>query len=179
VGILVLAGMLFTFWDYYKYWKIENSNYGHGPGQAAATWNLDQLYQNELVKIRIKYPKDLEAKTQGLKDTETVEFNNGEVSVSVRARNETGTLKDLEDKEIANLAKNEQMYGERSYENTERVNMTVINFQRFVGDKTYMVSRYLAKKGDKLFVVEFSTELINWQKNQPNFREMARTLVLL
>lgn len=160
VGFLVLTGVLFTIWDYAKYRKVETENYGHGPNDKLVSWKLEKLVQTE--DYRIKYPEDLQ-----------------DVRVSVRVRNEKGSLKDLEDKEIAGLAKNEQMYGERSYENTERINMTVIRFQRFEGDKTYMVSRYLAKKNDKLFVLEFVTGLDSWQRMEGNIREMARSLVLL
>jgi len=174
LGGLVLAGVMFTFWDYRNYQKIETINYGHGPGEKAVTWKIDQLYQNEAAKVRIKYPIELK-----IINSDIVGFEGEGVKISLKVKPATGMLKDWEDKEIAGLAKNEQMYGERSYENTERVNMTVINLQRFEGDKTYMVSRYLAMKYNRLYTLEFVTELGNWQKNEGNFKEMARSLVLL
>ena len=171
---LVLFGIMFTFWDYRNYRKIETENYGHGPGDQLVSWEVDQLYQDEIRRFRIKYPKELKL------DEKNLTFSNNEVSANVSVREKTnGTLKDWEDKEIASFAKNEQMYGERSYENTERTNMTVINFQRFEGDQTKMISVYLAKKEDRLYKFIFETDLANWQKNQGNFKLMARTLVLL
>ena len=173
IGGLVLAGVLFTFWDYRNYRKIETENYGHGPGAKIVTWKIDRLFQNEIAGVRIKYPEELKL------DEKKMIFTGEGVTVSLKVQEEKGSLKDWEDKEIAGLAKNEQMYGERSSENTERVNMTVINLQRFEGDKTFMVSRYLAKKNNKLCILEFTTDLADWEKNEGNFKEMARTLVLL
>lgn len=160
IGGLVIVGVLFTFWDYYNYHKIETQNYGHGPGDKVVTWKLDKLVQTK--DYRLKYPEDLQGVTVNIKITSAV-----------------GSLVNWENKEIAGLAENEQMYGERTYENTDRINMTVIRFQRFAGDQTYMVSRYLAKKNDKLFTLEFVTSLEDWQSMEGNITVMARTLVLL
>lgn len=179
VWLLILGGVFITVWDYLAYRKIETQNYGHGPGEAKVTWQLDRLYQDSENRFRLKYADNMRI-VEDVSGQIAVEYDALDVQIRVKVlTGATGTLKDWEDKEIADLQANERMYGERSYENTERTNMTLVRFQRFEEEKTTMVSRYLAKKSETLFVLEFVTDLDKWQINEGNIKEMARSLVLL
>lgn len=175
LGVFLAVLGIKSVWDW-RVWRIEETkNYGHGPGELKPTWQMTQNWQNDIYKIRIKYPKGWSVE-EG--NGQVVKFSDGTETAVIKSVRVFGNLKDQEDMLIKNAGSDERLYGERQYLNTDKTSMTILTWQKFSAGETVMIQKYLAKKGDNLVTVEFFSSLADWRKNEPNFKEMAKTLVL-
>jgi hypothetical protein len=189
IGVGILAGVVVTIGDYRTWRYEETKNYGHGPDVEKATWKLTQIYQNNRAKIRIRYPEGWMAETAGAfrneqqinwpGDGEVVEFRNKNSGVKVSVRKTEGSLTDWENKFLQAADPAERPYGDRQVINTDKGSYTILTWQRFAGNDTYVKQTGLAKKGELLVVVEMESSLFDFKIDEVNFREMMKSLVML
>ena len=189
IGVWLLTGVGVSIWDYRNWRYEETKNYGHGPDVEKATWRLTRIYQNNLAKIRIRYPEGWEvvtasafideARIEWPGDGEVVEFRNKNLNVRVSVSKAEGSLTEWENKFLQEADPGERPYGDRQVVNTDRGSMTILTWQRFAGSQTFMRQWGVAKKGELLVVVKFDSGLVDFKIDEVNFREMIISLVLL
>ena len=94
IGLLLIAGVGFTLWDY-KNWRWEETHkFGQG-GQATSEFlpamKLEGVFSNRIRGVRIKYPKSW--------DVGEMEFREpfGRAKVSIKVKKDTANLSDIAD----------------------------------------------------------------------------------
>jgi len=180
IGVWLVVGVGVSIWDYRNWRQEETKNYGHGPDVEKATWKLTRIYQNNLAKIRIRYPEGWEVVTAP-GDGVVAEFSLREQSkkISIEVRKAEGSLTEWENKFLQETDPGERPYGDRQVVNTDRGSMTILTWQRFAGSQTFMRQWGVVKKGELLVVVKFDSGLVDFKIDEVNFREMIISLVLL
>lgn len=166
LGVLVVGGMVFTVWDY-RQWKTEETkNYGHGweanIGVAPAQ-KLGGIYTNGVLKFRIKYPQDWEAK--GMTFSEPF----GRARVTVTVVKDTRDLPVIADEAAGGVTQ------DRGYVNTDSASLVVLTWEG-TGETKQLA---LAKKENRLYKIEITCESGIWKAWSATFEEIYRSLVLL
>jgi hypothetical protein len=185
VVLVILGGMAFTIKDYERWRHAEWDNYGHGPGEMKPAWVLSQLYQNDLAKLRIRYPENWKTYTypdyrtgviKNMRSEEVVRFFNQEAQVVVKVKGVTGNLTDLVNSE-ALKRKNEGWIVDGDWQNWN------------IGDAA--VTAIVWKKGGEIKIQALAVvkgRLINSEWNgvyqdktlyMGTFRGMLESLVML
>ncbi|KKU01650.1 MAG: hypothetical protein UY06_C0052G0005 [Candidatus Amesbacteria bacterium GW2011_GWA2_47_70] len=166
VGSLLIVGIGFTVWDY-KLWRIEETkNYGQGWEEnkgVAPAQKLAGVYTNKLLKFRIKYPQDWEAKDM------TFSEPFGRAKITVTVEKDTRDLPIIADEMAGGITR------ERNYINTESASLVILTWAGV--KETKQVA--LAKKEDRLYKIEIICESGIWKAWSATFEEIYRSLVLL
>ncbi len=156
LGLLISLGMIFAIWDW-RQWRIaETKNYGQGweeNREVAPAQKLEGVYTDRLLKFRIRYPQDREAKAK----------------IKVIVEKDIRDLSVIADEMAGGITQ------ERNYINTESVSLVILTWAG--ARETKQVA--LAKKEDRLYKIEVTCENGIWKSWSATFEEVYRSLVLL
>lgn len=175
---LLIAGVIFTLWDYKNWRREETRLYGLGKpvevGYSPAA-DLGETFTNSVAGVRIKYPKDwkirsnpeLEKEGAHLSGNkiEVLEMSSGGVTVTVSVQEVKQDLPVIADKMAAGIVK------ERDYITSATAAWTILTWS----DKQIA----LAKKDNRLYVVEATFEKSAWKQFSKTFEEIYRQAVLI
>ncbi|HBC73123.1 hypothetical protein A2379_00030 [Candidatus Amesbacteria bacterium RIFOXYB1_FULL_47_13] len=190
LGILLIAGMVFTVWDY-RDWKWEETRkYGHGyEDQLAPAVALTRTYQNDLVRVRLKYPEEWEINeisNSALTFEEMVKEGGrvvvaqwpGKMTLSIEKT--TRGLPDIADEEVRLLNKaGVNLSKEREYISTQETNMTVLTWEKPNAVRQQeVIQRGLAEKKGRLAVAEAKVSQADWLKWGKTFWEIYRSIII-
>lgn len=166
IGLLLIAGVGFTLWDY-KNWRWEETHkFGQG-GQATSEFlpamKLEGVFSNRIRGVRIKYPKSW--------DVGEMEFREpfGRAKVSIKVKKDTANLSDIADSKAFGVTR------ERDYLDANGLAVTILTWD----GESQVKQVALAKKGDRLVMIEIICESGAWKIFSKTFEAMYRTLVVL
>lgn len=166
IGLLLIAGVGFTLWDY-KNWRWEETHkFGQG-GQATSEFlpamKLEGVFSNRIRGVRIKYPKSW--------DVGEMEFREpfGRAKVSIKVKKDTANLSDIADSKAFGVTR------ERDYLDANGLAVIILTWD----GESQVKQVALAKKGDRLVMIEIICESGAWKIFSKTFEAMYRTLVVL
>lgn len=177
LGALIIGGMIFTVWDY-RNWRWEEMHlYGLGKpvevGYSPAA-DLGETFTNSVARVRIKYPKDWKIRSNpelekrgahlSANKIEVLEMASGGVTVAVGVQEVKQDLSVIADKMAVGIVK------ERDYITSTTAAWTILTWS----DKQIA----LAKKDNRLYIVEATFEKSAWKQFSKTFGEIYRQAVL-
>lgn len=176
--VLLIAGVVFTVWDY-KNWRWEETHlYGLGkPVEAgySPAADLGETFTDLVARVRVKYPKDWKMRSNpelekegaklSVKRIEVVEISLGEVKIAVSVQEVKQDLPVIADKMAVGIVR------ERDYITSATAAWTILTWS----DKQIA----LAKKDNRLYVVEATFEKSAWKQFAKTFEEIYRQVVLI
>lgn len=173
LGVLVLVGMGFTLRDYLQWRREETKNYGQKSLETAQFQPAGELvgpYENRIAKLRIKYPATWTVR-ENKTGEEIVSFSDpdGRAKLSVGTKQVTQNLSDLAKKEAVGSTKDWE------YFNAGGESWVILTWE---GERQ-IVQKVLSKKGNKLWVMEFTCERDVWPVYALTLGQVYRSVTLL
>ena len=178
IGSLVMAGMIFTVWDY-RTWKKEEINL-YGLGKPVETGfspalGLEGIFTDQVARIRVKHPggwkmrsnPELEKRGARLssKKIEVMEVEMGGVKIAVSVQEIKEDLPVVADRMAVGISQ------ERDYITSATAAWTILTWEgRQVA---------VAKRDNRLYTVEVTCEKSAWKQFSKTFEEVYRQIVLL
>lgn len=186
---LILAGGVWSYKDYQEWKHLEMDKYGHGYGEAVPAMALANLYENQILGVRIRYPdtwKVDEAKefiNLSPKITRNTLLRSGKrqtfvwlgtrVKISVQKVNQS--LVDLVNMEETNIKnKNWEMLRERENVNTDEANIVILTWKQ----GGIIHQRAMAMDDNRLVVIDSNAVESEWKVVEATVLEMYKSLVI-
>lgn len=170
VGILIIAGVGYTVWDYQQWKHAEFDLYGQGvatPIPFEPSLPLTQVYSPELGPFRIKFPTGWivvsNPKNPGFV---TAKEPSNKAQIKVTVTKSKMTLADNADREADGVTR------DRDYVAVGANTFTILTWER-----TQTVQKALAMNGDNLMIIEVTCDASLWPVYAQTFDSVYRGVV--
>jgi hypothetical protein len=189
---VVLAGMGLSVARDYRVWKYEETkNFGHGPKNLSPAKKLDVVYQNDVAKIRIRYPGDwkvTENPVFGESGDLKLQRSWAEIlaggsrlelakigSVGVEVQKAVLGIVEAADAEERGIKQAGKSVGDRIYINTDKISLVVLTWQ----DAGVQYWRAMGVKSGRMVSIEMNNPIGEWDKYEATYTEMLKTVVII
>jgi hypothetical protein len=187
--VLLAVGVGITIKDYVSWRHAEMDNYGHGYGQPEVAMNLVNLFENQYLGIRIRYPQEW-VKTEKTDFLNTDKFPRRDLMLALGKRYEVVRfgdvltmsvekvnkgLTDTVNAEVKNLEDQKiSLIREREYVSTDEINLIYVTWR--VGGSIHQ--RAMAVEGNRMVVIDGETTENEWKNIEPTVVAMYKSLII-